>query len=195
MKKIALSKIMAIGTWHFLVTALAAMVISLVTSCVKEDPEPVRPLQIGMEYGGGILYYLDSSGQHGLIAAMNDQNPSAPWWNGTFVATNAKSATNGFENTKQIVSVQGNGHYAASICNDYAGGGLGDWFLPSKDQLNELYIYSQKWLPGAIFGGQYWTSTEHDTGEAWVQDFANGQQYTDNTSDGANVRTKAIRAF
>jgi hypothetical protein len=191
MKKIALSTIM---TRRFVRIALAATLISLGTSCTKDDPDP-RPPQLGDEYAGGILFYLDSTGKHGLIVAMNDQNPQAPWWNGTFVATNDKSTTDGFANTKQIVSVQGNGHYAASICNDYAGGGFGDWFLPSKDQLNEFYIYSQKWLPGGVLGGQYWSSTEYDAGEAWVQDFANGQQYIDNTSDGAQVRTRAIRAF
>ena len=194
MKKNAFPKILTIAIRNCAAIGLVAWLISLAPGCTKDTPDP-RPPQLGDEYGGGILFYLDSTGKHGLIASMSDVSSQAPWWNGTFVATNAKSTTDGFANTKQIVSVQGNGQFAASICNDYAGGGFGDWFLPSKDQLNEFYIYSQKWLPGGVFGGQYWSSTEYDAGEAWVQDFANGQQYIDNTSDGAQVRTRAIRAF
>jgi hypothetical protein len=193
MKTIFLPTIMPIATRPFAAVALAALIV-LVSGCTKDEPYS-RPVQLGDEYGGGIVFYIDSTGEHGLIAAINDQNTEAPWWNGNFVATNAKSATDGFANTRQIVSVQGNGHYAASICYDYAGGGFGDWFLPSKDQLDKLYIYSQGFLGGGSYFAIYWSSTEYDTGNAWVQDFTNGQQYIDNTSDRAQVHTRAIRAF
>ena len=194
MKKIIFPTIMPILIRHFAALAFLLSVIVIVPGCAKEE-QPTLSIHRGDEYGGGFVFYLDSTGQHGLIAALSDQNVLAPWWNGTFVTTNAKSTTDGFLNTRQIVSVQGNGHYAASICNDYTGGGFGDWFLPSKDQLNKLYMHSQGLLGNGIYGGVYWSSTEYDAGNAWVQDFANGQQFIDNTSDGANVHTRAIRAF
>ena len=194
MKKTTFPQIISNAARYFAAIVLSTSLIGMMSGCVKDEPYS-RSVQRGDEYGGGFVFYIDSTGQHGLIAAMSDQNDQAPWWNGTFVATNAKSTTDGFVNTRQIVSVQGNGHYAASICDDYAGGGFGDWFLPSKDQLNKLYEHSQGYLANGIYGGVYWSSTEYDPGNAWVQDFANGQQYIDNTSDGAQVRTRAIRSF
>ncbi len=51
--------------------------ISLVTSCNDKDIlEPkdagLEPLTIGQSYQGGTIFYLDATGQHGLIAAPND---------------------------------------------------------------------------------------------------------------------------
>jgi len=37
------------------------------------------PLAIGMSYGGGIIFDLDSSGQHGLVCAPSDQG-TFPWY-------------------------------------------------------------------------------------------------------------------
>ncbi|HEV8506022.1 MAG TPA: hypothetical protein VGQ53_11500 [Chitinophagaceae bacterium] len=78
-------------------------------------------------------------------------------------------------------------------CDDYARGGFTEWFLPSKDQLDKLY--GNKIFVGGFTNAMYWSSTEYDAGEAWIQDFSDGQQYIDNTSDGAQVHTRAIRRF
>jgi Protein of unknown function (DUF1566) len=160
----------------------------------KDDKEPEVEIKLGANYGGGIIYYLDGSGKHGLIAATADQNSSAPWWNQAFLATGALSTTDGSANTNSIIAAQGNtGSYAAKLCKDYQGGGFKDWFLPSKDQLNTLY--TQKTLVGGFSESMYWSSTEFETGSVWVQYFLNGEQNLDNTSDGAGVHTRAVRVF
>jgi len=194
MKKISLTTVSSITARRLAGIFLLSSFISLTTGC-KKDPVDPRPhyYTLGEQYGGGIVFYVDSTQQHGLIAATVDQSITAPWWNGTFVATNATSTSDGFTNTQKIVAAQQSGEYAASICDRYAGGGLTDWFLPSKDQLDKLY--SNRMFVGGFSNEIYWSSTEFDVASVWVQDFTNGQQHLDNSSDGANVHTRAIRAF
>jgi len=174
-----------------------ALVLSLTAGCSKDDDNdtatPVEP-KLGANYEGGIIFYIDGSGQHGLIAASADLSKSTPWFNGNFLLTGASSSTDGSANTTAIINAQGAvGTYAAKLCRDHRGGGHNDWFLPSKDQLNMLY--TQKTLVGGFSNDIYWSSTESGVGEAWVQYFLDGTQHLDNTSDGATVGTRAIRSF
>jgi len=178
--------------WIYPVAMVVLLVIAL-NSC--NDPStPIDEPKLGGSYQGGIVFYLDATGKHGLLAATIDQSATDPWFNLSFVATGSTSTTNGSANTTAIIQAQGNsGLYAAKLCRDYKGGGFNDWFLPSKDQLNSLYL--QKDLVGGFSNSTYWSSSEYDVGEAWVQYFLDGEQHLDNTSDGANVHTRAIRAF
>ena len=172
---------------------LIGLMLLVVSSCKDDDKVPVE-LKIGASYQGGIIFSIDITGKHGLIAAISDQSVTDPWWNGSFMATGATSTANGSANTTAIINVEGNsGNYAARNCRNYRGGGFSDWFLPSKDQLNILY--GQKAVIGNFTTQIYWSSTEYDLGDAWVQDFETGEQHLDNTSDGANVHTRAVRAF
>ena len=175
---------------------LAVSLFFLTTSCKKDSNEglPVVELKLGDVHQGGIIFLLDASGEHGLIAANADQSTTAPWWNGSFLNIGATSTTNGSANTTLIINAQGPmATYAAKICRDYRGGQFNDWFLPSKDQLNALYL--QKTSVGGFSNDIYWSSTEFEAASAWVQSFMDGHQHTDNTSDGAGVHTRAIRAF
>ena len=173
---------------------IVALILLLTNSCHKDEtPAPVE-LKLGANYEGGIIFYLDETGKHGLAAAPSDQSRLTSWWNLSFVLTNATSSFDGSSNTTAIIKEQGNtGSYAAKLCRDFKGGGKTDWFLPSKDQLNTLY--GQKLLVGGFADEIYWSSTEYDLARAWVQYFLNGEQWLDNTSDGATVGTRAIRAF
>jgi hypothetical protein len=49
-----------------------------------------------------------------------------------------------------------------------------DWFLPSKDELNELYL--QKTLVGGFEAYMYWSSSEINEELAWSQDLGLGFQ-------------------
>ncbi len=135
---------------------------------------------IGQSFGGGKIFYIDGTGKHGLIVAVNDQSLSAEYWdNGNHVQTNATSATDGSANTTQIINVIGNtGSYAAKLCRDYQGGGSNDWFLPSIDQLSNLY--SQRTVLGGGFSNNYWSSTESATDYTYIQifNFLNGVKAT-----------------
>lgn len=149
---------------------------------------------IGDYYQGGIIIALDDSGQHGLIAAIDDQGAANPWWHGEFVETGAVSSTDGEENTKKIIRVQGiKLPYAAKLCADYQYDGYDDWFLPSKDQLNMLF--KNRHVLDGISSQFYWTSTEHEIGRAWVQNLITGEQLLKVTGDQAGMHIRAVREF
>ena len=161
-------------------------------SCKKD--ETTTALKPGDNYKRGIIFYLDTTKTQGLIAAPIDQSITDPCWNGIFVITGAASNTDGSTNNLAEISAQENsGTYAARICRIYNGDSYKNWFLPSKDQLNILF--NQKSRIKSFTAAIYWTSTEESEGSEWVQDFETGEQHLDNTSDGANVHSRPIRAF
>jgi hypothetical protein len=81
--------------------------------------------------------------------------------------------------------------YAAGLARAYTGGGKTDWFLPSKDELNQLYL--QKTVVGGFAADYYWSSSQDDAGLAWSQPFDNRNQYRSSKYSSLNVRP--VRAF
>ena len=78
----------------------------------------------------------------------------------------------GAQNTIDIVAQSGNiaASSAAAYCADYTYGGFSDWFLPSRDELNQLYI--QRTVVGGLnTSTNYWSSSEYDGVEAWRRFF------------------------
>ena len=144
---------------------------------------------------GGIVFYDKGSYSDGwrfLEAAKSNQATSAEWGGyGTSVGETSTGIGSGKANTEKIVQALGDGNYAAKICDDLVLGGQDDWFLPSKDELNELY--KQKSTVGGFTSSTYWSSSEASSGKAWGQDFYNGSQY-DTTKDYGR-RVRAVRAF
>ena len=149
---------------------------------------------IGQSYQGGKIAYIDSTGQHGLIAAAADHYEFTQWYNGGYIATGATGTAigTGLTNTNAIIAAQGSGSYAASIARDYNGGGYTDWFLPSKDELNQLYV-NQAAIGGFVEENYYWSSTEGGSLTAWTQDFYAGNQNYNYKNLTWYVR--AVRAF
>jgi len=148
---------------------------------------------VGESYGGGKVFYVYDNGQHGLIAATLDQNPGIQWYNGSNTITNAvrDQVNAGLPNTERVVINQGAGAYAAQSCANYQGGGFGDWYLPSKAELNLLY--NEKAMVGGFANYPYWSSTEYDNGNAWYQYFQDGSQFQ--ATKNSTFKVRAIRAF
>ena len=150
-------------------------------------------LAIGDSYQGGIIFWLDATGQHGLIAATADQNTGIQWFNGVNIFTNAvrDGIGAGKFNTERIIANYGAGAYAAQLCANYQGGNYGDWYLPSRYELNLLYL--QKTVVGGFASATYWSSSEVNGGFAWAQHFGGGSQI--NYVKTWTFHVRAVRAF
>jgi len=184
-------------------TIIVTTVDGGLTATCTVTVNPPAPVAVGDSYGGGIVAYIFQSGdpgyvadeQHGLIAATADQSGWKQWYNGSYVATGATGTAigTGQANTTAIVIVQGAGSYAAQLCNDLTEGGYNDWFLPSKDELNKLYI--NKVAIGGFADWHYWGSSEINAYSAWIQYFGmnGGGQY--NYYKNFTFRVRAVRAF
>ena len=71
--------------------------------------------------------------------------------------------------------MQGSGSYAAKLCKAYKSGGFTDWYLPSKAELNQLYLHKNK--VGGLEATNYWSSTESDQNNAYDQEFGGGFRF------------------
>jgi len=168
-------------------------------------------LSIGQSYQGGKVAYVlvngdpgyDATTQHGLIAATSDQSRSITWdrltgefplYQGTNRGAIGTAIGTGFSNTNTIIASQGT-NYAAGVARAYTGGGYTDWYLPSKDELNKLFL-NRVAIGNFISNDLYWSSSEiqsHPYHSAWLQDFGNGGPLSTFKDYVVNVR--AIRSF
>jgi hypothetical protein len=180
-----------------LYTFLAVSVIF--SACEKEEETPA----IGDTHQGGIVFYLDGNGG-GLIAAPTDQSTNAEWgcYGSAISGADGTTIGTGNQNTIDIVNANCSPYLsgnliAANICVNLTLGGYNDWFLPSKDELNEMYLNigqgSSLGNVGGFANSDYWSSTDGDPITAWGQGFSLGNQYGNDRYFNFNVR--AVRAF
>ena len=164
---------------------------------------------IGNSSQGGIIFYILQAGDigyvagqvHGLIAATSDQSTSAEWgcYGTSISGANGAAIGTGNQNTIAIEAGCTTPGIAADLCANYTDGTYSDWFLPSKDELNQMWlnIGQGNALGLGNIGGfaysYYWSSTENDNGNAWNQFFNYGNQNYDYKYNYFNVR--AVRAF
>lgn len=174
--------------------------------------------------GGGIVFY--DAGEHKTWGRYLEMAPAStevaglPWKNLSvvdkkrplYVNTSrysarvqriiAKRMGMGRQNTRLIVRKYGVANYAARYAADLVFNGHDDWFLPSEDELNEMYKFAHVGeLPlDGTKDSFYWSSSEYDFNNAWTVNFKDGQQfdrekYNVPTPTVKALRVRAVRAF
>lgn len=165
---------------------------------------------VGELYGGGVVFWVDHTGLHGLICSMVNVAENHIWSNiqNKEIGTAAQSDWNGLGNSNAIIGQ--NGHYksAAKVCLDYINADYGtgiftDWYLPSIAELNHVWnnFYEvQKALTNdgnasttPIRRYYYWSSTEYNFETSWYFLMDDGRVDTAELNYAHAVR--AVRAF
>ncbi len=138
--------------------------------------------KVGDHAQGGIIFYVDPSGEHGLVAAISDQGNDIPWQSTSkgegYLSTGLhdEGIGKGAANTKSIIQIteqhfpDASSYYAAKICDELDSGGFQDWYLPSLDELklmyNSLHLTGLSQFYTGFGGGfgackdAYWSSNE-----------------------------------
>ena len=154
-------------------------------------------LTIGSYTGGGVVFYIDPTGLHGLISSTVDQTSYADWGCfGTLIGPGAEHSEigSGDTNTAAIAAGCSEAGIAAKICDTLTLNGFTDWYLPAIDELDSMYVHSD--IIGGFNTGWYWSSTEHDNNGAfiyWPYAYPTNNWWTDKSFQYVSVR--CIRKF
>jgi hypothetical protein len=124
-------------------------------------------LFVGASHAGGIIFYLDSTGQHGLVCAPTNQNstPHQVWAN--------------------------------SICEDLILNGYSDWYLPDFNHFQLMYNNLHLQNIGEFTGNYipfYWTTLRCLNSKFALFDFW-GAYMNCNYPGSSYFQVRAIRSF
>ncbi|MEI7594166.1 MAG: hypothetical protein WCK02_00340 [Bacteroidota bacterium] len=151
----------------------------------------------GQPYAGGLIFYIDNTGLHGLVCADADATESSIEWgcNGSLISgADGANIGTGNQNTIDITNGCTTIGIAAELCSSLSLNLYTDWFLPSINELNAMYTNLKLAGKGNFAELSYWSSTEASASEAYYSHFSNGLIF----KLGKNVtfpKVRAIRAF
>ena len=114
---------------------------------------------------GGYVFWVSADGKHGLVAETQDQG-LATWYEAQNLISNPSN-------------------------HSFNGQKFRDWRMPTKFELNEMYV--QRVAIGGFAYNYYWSSTGYSYDTAWRQLFGLGGQYA--SSKGGSNYVRSVRAF
>jgi len=171
--------------------------------------------------GGGVVFYVATSNFTStgsdcgtackyLEVAPSDHSSTVIWCSdtGSSLGVTATGIGSGMSNTTTADSTCTSG--AIQVAADYTNSGRSDWYLPSKDELNELCKYAKN--TGQAAGGatqcsggadaavrgftvtNYWSSSEDSAVTAWQHSFFDGSRGANSKFHPTN-HVRVVRAF
>jgi hypothetical protein len=137
----------------------------------EELEKAIKNVRVGSDYQGGKIACIFQPGDKGYVDGE---------WHGLIAA---KADLPGGEKYTWEA--------AKKACDDLDENGYSDWHLPSKEELHQLYL--NRSAVGGFASGVYWSSTEFNANDAWLQNFDFGRQYNFNKT--VEWRVRPVRAF
>ena len=116
---------------------------------------------------GGYVIEVNSDGTHGLVVAMQDQGYTN-WYEADDALSNASN-------------------------HDTNGAKFKDWRLPTKRELNLMYLVYSTGNAANLNSNVYWSYTESGSSYAWIHHLSDGG--TQVLQKSYSVRVRAVRAF
>jgi hypothetical protein len=159
-------------------------------------------LRLGDEYQGGKIFFLETSGEHGLISSTVDLSYDGDfgtevrfsWGSETLLGT---TKDNGKQNTALMAANAVSSGYAGfHFKNGYNYNSFSDWYIPSIDEL-ELLKENKSYVGGfsnaTDWQAMYWSSSESNSTMAFILNF---NALMGNTNDKIKVfKIRPIRKF
>ena len=167
-------------------------------------------VQVGDEAFGGIVFYFDSIGNYGLVAASenlsSDVSHSIESYGEGFefgcyeinlINSNYTGVGYGYQNTINIYNhnctLFEDGISAQQAALDFQSSNYNDWFLPSLD---ELYLMRNSiFESGSFISDWYWSSSNYDDLNGYYVSFFNYSNSTGYTNKYDTNPIRPIRAF
>ena len=217
--------IMGVSSFNAVPYALSAPTNDLILSRINELENKIDSLENRVKVGdyahGGIVFYVDETGEHGLVAAEHDISLGSTgnsWELGcaNFETTNwatGYEVGDGYQNTMDIINNncgQVNNYNSitgAQACVDFVSNGHDDWFIPSLNSLMLMYtnLFNRinvdqspaDYTPLYNFrkDSWYWSSTfsPYNNSYAYLLVPSNGEFWNTWSSNPARIRP--VRSF
>jgi hypothetical protein len=158
----------------------------------------------GKVYEGGLIFYFDINTGNGLVSAATDQGTGNPWgcYGVDISGADATAVGTGSQNTIDIEAGCTTANTAADLCANLSLNGYNDWFLPSKDELIEMFYKIGAGAPApnnnianftTIFDSYYLSSSEIIPTNVWAMEYTIPQLVDRDKNFNGYVR--AVRAF
>lgn len=146
---------------------------------------------VGEYYGGGIIFYVEEDGKHGLITKTIEESK---WQHGTF--TDDYTVRDGVGtanfNRKRLEVIQNPDAYDAESSSNNPENSLGKWYLPTKYDMDKLYL-NRMVVGGFSDFSKGWKSLETSSLSAWYQSFVVGVSFPNGKDDSEYIRI--VREF
>jgi len=159
-------------TYH--VRAYAKNILGISYGEILDFTTPNSLITIGSNYAGGIVFYIDNTGQHGLVASVVDVTSDIWGCGGTQIPGLSTSFGSGLSNTNLILAICNQNSIAARYCDTLNLNGFSDWYLPSRDELVSMYQQLKVNGIGDFQNDYYWSSSQYDSNLSYCVPFTSG---------------------